>query len=490
MADRAPALAGGGPRFAALARAGAVPAALEAGGLAAILAAAGWAFAALLHTATNYDEGNYLAALTDLRHGYVLGRDVYPDQPPGWYLLLRLDAFLFGNSVTGVRTGLLVLSLLGVAAAWACARRLGPLPALGAAAVVAVAPPYPSQAAQVGADTPAAVLALCALALAAWAFRERTSRPLALAAGAVLACAVSVKLSALTAVLPFAALAVLARGRFRNLAWPLLGAAVVFAAQLIAFSSELGPVLHGVVGQHASALGSSRFSRSANVHRLVHFLDWHTPFAWLVVGGVAASLAFAFTRRERLLGALWLFVPAAAAFILAMKPLLDHHLVILAVALAVPVGAALGLAAASLRRDAAAVLALGVAVFVAAGVYQQHRQLHRDAHAEPDWILWAADRLRAVTAPHEVVATDIPIVAYYAHRDLVPDLVDTSFTRVDVGDLRPARVFRELDRYHVRAAALGRALYAVPAVRAGFAARFRQRIPHEFIVLYLGRRAP
>jgi hypothetical protein len=287
-----------------------------------------------------------------------------------------------------------------------------------------------------------------------------------------------------------AALAVLARGRFRNLAWPLLGAAVVFAAQLIAFSSELGPVLHGVVGQHASALGSSRFSRSANVHRLVHFLDWHTPFAWLVVGGVAASLAFAFTRRERLLGALWLFVPAAAAFILAMKPLLDHHLVILAVALAVPVGAALGLAAASVRRDAAAVLALGVVAFVAAGVYQQHRQLHRDAHAEPDWILWAAARLRAVTAPHEVVATDIPIVAYYAHRDLVPDLVDTSFTRVDVGDLRPARVFRELDRYHVRAAALGRALYAVPAVRAGFAARFRQRIPHEFIVLYLGRRAP
>ena len=59
------------------------PLLLEAAALAVLLAAAAWIFAIPLHDATNYDEGNYLAALTDLRHGFVLGKDVYADQPPG-----------------------------------------------------------------------------------------------------------------------------------------------------------------------------------------------------------------------------------------------------------------------------------------------------------------------------------------------------------------------------------------------------------------------
>jgi hypothetical protein len=181
---------------------------------------------------------------------------------------------------------------------------------------------------------------------------------------------------------------------------------------------------------------------------------------------------------------------AAATFVLVMKPLLDHHLVVLAIALAIASGAGLGWLASQIRRDVLLVLAASVAVFIAAGSYQQHRQLVRSRLAEPPWILWAAERLRAETRPDEVVATDIPIVGYYAHRRLVPDLVDTSFTRVGVGDLTPSKVFAELNRYHVRAAVLGRALYSVPEIRARFAARFARRIPHDFVVLYLDKRAP
>src|SRR5437763_10150727 len=144
--------------------------AYEAVPLAALLAGAGVAYAATLHTAANYDEGNYLAALDDLRHGFALGRDVYPDQPPGWYLLLRVLAWIFGDSLAGVRAGILAIALLGLAAAWVCARRLGPLPAFGAAALLAIAPPYPALATQIEADGPAAVLALAAIAAAAWAY--------------------------------------------------------------------------------------------------------------------------------------------------------------------------------------------------------------------------------------------------------------------------------------------------------------------------------
>jgi hypothetical protein len=226
-----------------------------------------------------------------------------------------------------------------------------------------------------------------------------------------------------------------------------------------------------------------------NVHRLLHFLNWHTPFAWLVLAAVLGALWLAFDRsaNRRLLGALWLFVPAAAAFILAMKPLLDHHFVILAVAVAPAAGASLGLAASRLRREAAVPLLLFAAVLGAAGTVQQHRQLGR-LQAEPAWVHVAANWLRTNTKPDEVVATDIPILAYYAHRRLVPDFVDTSFTRLGVGDLTPAEVFRELDRYHVRVAAIGRAFWVDPPIQKGFNARFSYRKWHPNIVYYLGLR--
>src|SRR4029077_7324536 len=108
-------------------------------------------------------------------------------------------------------TGMLIIALLGVIAAWACARRLGPLPALGAAALLIDAPPYPQHAPQLEADPPAAVFALATLAIALWAFRGRGSRALAAAAGVLLVCAVSIKLSAATVLLPLAAIALMRR---------------------------------------------------------------------------------------------------------------------------------------------------------------------------------------------------------------------------------------------------------------------------------------
>jgi 4-amino-4-deoxy-L-arabinose transferase-like glycosyltransferase len=460
----------------------------EATALAGLLGLAAWIFFLPLHSATNYDEGNYLAALTDLRHGFALGKDVYADQPPGWYALLQVCGAIFGNSVAGVRTGLVLLALAGVVAAWACARRFGAWPALGAAALLVIAPPYPGQASQIEADQPAAVLALAALACGVWAYRERGSRTLAVIGGALLACAVSVKLSALTAVLPFAAIAF---GRRRVVGWSALGALAIVGGEALAFRRELGPIGRGAIGQHTSALSSGQWSRSANVHQLVHFLNWHTPFAWLVAAAAVGSIWLALdrTRGFRTLGAFWLFVPVVAAFVLAMKPLLGHHLVILAVALALPTGTALGLAAARLPRGAGGFVVLMAGAFVAAGTYQQHRQLVHP-QAEPQWIFRAASWVRAKSQPDEIVASDIPIVAYYAHRRLVPDLVDSSFTRRSVGELTAAKVFDELDRYHVRVAAIGRVFWADPRIRAAFDARFRTRTIGTNIVEYLDRRGP
>ena len=71
--------------------------------------AAAYVYTRDLHTYPNFDEGNYLGSMDALRHGQSLGRDVFLDQPPGWYLLLVAVSYPFGNSVSGVRTGLMVV---------------------------------------------------------------------------------------------------------------------------------------------------------------------------------------------------------------------------------------------------------------------------------------------------------------------------------------------------------------------------------------------
>ena len=459
---------------------------LEAVSLACLLAAAGWIFSIPLHGATNYDEGNYLAALSDLRHGFVLGKDVYPDQPPGWYALLQVLALAVGNSQTAIRVALIAIALLGVLAVWACARRLGPWPAFLAAGLLVVAPPYPLQASQIEGDTSAAVRAHGALACVLWGYRNRGSRALALAAGVLLACAVSIKLSALVVALP---IALLAFRRPRLVLWSLGGFVAILAAEVFAYRNELGPIAHGVIGYHVNALASQHWSTRDNVRMLTHYLDWHTPFAWLFAAGIVAMvwLVVRRAREVRILATLWLLVPCAIAFALVLKPLFTHHLVALSVALALPAGASIGVAAARAPRAVGTVCAVAAMVFVATGAYQQRRWADR-VPGQPAWIYHAAAWLRAASRPNELVATDMPIVAYDAHRRVVPDLVDSTFTRLYVGELTPKKVFEEIDSHHVNVALIGRVFFADPKIRHAFDTGFRHRLYLKNAVAYWGRK--
>src|SRR5207244_6022290 len=107
-------------------------------------------------------------------------------------------------------------------------------------------------------------------------------------AGGALALAVSVKLFALVALIPFVALAVDRAASRRAVSAALGGAAVVFAAFLIAYAGVLGSLWRSVVAFHGDA--RSYPSPTPNGHVLGHFLDFRTPAAWLVAIGAAATL--------------------------------------------------------------------------------------------------------------------------------------------------------------------------------------------------------
>jgi len=153
-----------------------VPLVFEAGALALVVGAAAYVFTRDLHTYPNFDEGNYLGSLDALRHGQSLGATCSWTSrrlvPPA-----RGVSYPFGNSVTGVRTGLMVVALLAIVAAYACGRLAGgPVAGIVAAAVMAIARPFAGFAALVESEPASAALAVVAVALAVVAYNRASAR--------------------------------------------------------------------------------------------------------------------------------------------------------------------------------------------------------------------------------------------------------------------------------------------------------------------------
>ena len=107
------------------------------------------------------------------------------------------------------------------------------------------------------------------------------------------------------------------------------------------------------------------------------YFEPRTPFAWLVPIGF---LAFDSRAMSRTTWPMWTLLPAAAVFLLLVRPLTDHHLVLL-------LGRMRDLGrpqprardrAASRRIPQVLVRLRALVLFVAAGLYQEQRRLHRN----------------------------------------------------------------------------------------------------------------
>jgi 4-amino-4-deoxy-L-arabinose transferase-like glycosyltransferase len=447
--------------------------------LAGLLAVAAFVYARGVEAAANYDEGVYLASLDALRHGQELGTDVYASQPPGFYVLLQGLSFLPGDGVEGLRVAFMLVALVGLVAAYAIGRRLaGSWGGLGAAAVLAVTAPWPVQAARVQADAASVALALCAVAVAFYA--GRCSWRWA-GTGALAGAAIAVKLLALPVVAPLAVV-LIARRSWRAAGAAAAGALAVWAVLLVAYAGALGELWRSVVSDHRDArhLGPSV---ADNVDRvLLHPLDWKTPAAVLVVIGLVCAVAL--LRRLELL-ALGVWLGVTAVFLITQLPLLDHHFVLLAATLAVPAGAGIGAAVARVSVPARYAVA-GLAVLaIAVGFAQEERRLWRQ-DGDPPGVTWAAEQLRTLTASDDLVATDLPIVAYLADRRVPGQLIDTSFVRLGTGSLTDELILDEVDSADVAAVVLGREFRNRPLLFRDLVARYPSRDSVDDVTVLVG----
>jgi 4-amino-4-deoxy-L-arabinose transferase-like glycosyltransferase len=450
---------------------------LELAALVGLLAVAAALFAQALELGPNYDEGVYLASADALGRGERLGDEVFASQPPGFYLLLRLATALPGDSVDATRSFFIGLALLGVAAAWALGRILaGPVGGLAAGGTLLAAPAYAAESARIAADTPSVALALAALALLAWGAR-RDSVAWAAAAGAAFAAAVSVKLFVLTAAVPAVLLLLLARASRRVVVAFVAGGAGVVVALLLAYADRLGVLYDDVVGFHERARNLA-VSPDSNAERLrVAFLRKGQVFTWLVAAGLGVWLLRG--ARPRTLLALWAGAAVAVLFLLWHQPLIDHHFVLVAGALAVPAGASLDV---ELRSRRSLLLAALLALVLLAGFAQQWRRVHRLEGPNPA-LTQVAEAVAAATGREETIVSDLPLVAVLAHRRLPGQLVDTSIVRFRSGSLEASCVLALADEAGARLVVAGRAFRIVPGVLAPLEAAFPQRRDVAGIIL-------
>ncbi len=247
------------------------------------------------------------------------------------------------------------------------------------------------------------------------------------------------------------------------------GAAAVSTVLLLAYRDVLGELWESVVDYHRDARDTPAVVDRS--HELATFLNWKTPFAWLLVAGLAGSILL-LRRRGEAVWALWAWGAVSLAFVLTHHPLHHNHLVVLPVALAPP--AAIGLVELA-RRVRPGTAALGaLALVLAAGYVQQQRRLAvADVPEQPELVA-AAETLRRVTGPADLVVSDQPLVPFLADRRVWGPLVDTANLRFQTGSLTAAEVLRELDEGSVEAVVVGRSFLRRPAVLAGIRDRYRR----------------
>jgi hypothetical protein len=139
-----------------------------------------------------------------------------------------------------------------------------------------------------------------------------------------------------------------------------------------------------------------------------------------------------------------------------------------------------------LRPEAAALGAL--ALLIAAGYVQQHRRLALADTPENPEVVMAAETVRRITGPDDIVVSDQPLVPFLADRRVWGPLVDTANLRFQTGSLTPEDVLRELEEGDVAAVVVGRSFLLHPTVLAGIEARYRRVEQHDAVSVWQRRR--
>jgi hypothetical protein len=391
---------------------------------------------------------------------------------------------LLGGSLEAVRSGVVLFSLLGIAATyWVGHLFGGRTGAVIAALLVALSPTYLKFSRLALAEVPAEAPAI--LAVGAAIVFQRSGRDRWLIAAALLT-AFSLLLKPVTlAVCAPVGLAVLLRAdrRWRNAV--VLSVVTALGIGLPTLLIGFSEILEQVVAFRLRSRAAEGRGLGWNWNRIVEELsaDGAGLFAFAIAGGI---VMLARLRSAAIPLIAWL--PASLLLLLLHTPLHGKHIVTLIppAALLASVGVVLIAPAvpsvmAQLRhaivrsmrtrstparggrrsvapRFGVALIAVGLVLYL----WSLPAVLARDADLMYDpeplendppayWYPEVAATLRAVIDPHEMIVTDHPYLTFRAGRLVPPPLVESSVTRVLAGSLTPDDFIAEATHYDAQA---------------------------------------
>jgi len=435
----------------------------------------------------SFPEGIRAAQLQLMAAGYRPCVEIFCNQGPLLFYALYPTYALFGGSLEAVRSGVVLFSLLGIAATyWVGHLFGGRTGAVVAALLVALSPTYLKFSRLALAEVPAEAPAI--LAVGAAIVFQRSGRDRWLLAAALLT-AFSLLLKPVTlAVCGPVGLAVLLRAKRR---WRNVAVLVVVTALGIGIPTVLigfSEIVEQVVAFRLRSRDAEGRGIGWNWGRIVEELsaDRAGLFAFAVAGGIV--------MLARLRGAavpLVAWLPASLLLLLVHTPLHGKHIVTLIPPAALLAATGLVLVAPAVpaviaqvqhlmmlgghagRRGSGSgrtvwaprvgvlLVTLGLVLYLA----YLPPVLARDADLmfDPDplendppsyWYPEVAATLRDVTEPSEMIVTDHPYLTFRADRLVPPPLVESSVTRVLAGSLMPDDFIAEATRYNARAVLL------------------------------------
>jgi hypothetical protein len=420
----------------------------------------------------SFPEGIRAAQLQLMAAGYRPCVEIFCNQGPLLFYALYPSYAWLGGSLEAVRSGVVIFSLVGIAATyWVGFLLGGRLGGILSAAIVVLSPTYLKFSRLALAEVPAEAPAVLAVGAAIVFSRTGRDRWLVLSA---LLVAFSLLLKPVTlAVCVPVGLAVLLRPerRVRNVA--ILIAATALAITIPTYLIGFSEILEQVVAFRLRSRVAEGRGLDWNWGRIVEELSSDRPglFAFAVAGGI---IILARLRLASLPIVAWL--PASLLLLLVHTPLHGKHIVTLIPPAALLAGVGASLAVAALRQTSARPSPLrsvhlaraGIALVVvglAAYLVFTPSVLARDAELmyDPDplendppsyWYPEVSATLHAITDQHEMIVTDHPYLTFRADRLVPPPLVESSVTRIVAGSLTPDDFIAEATRYDAKAVLL------------------------------------
>lgn len=439
----------------------------------------------------SYDEGVYWQSLRSLAQGHTLYGQIFYSQPPAFLLSIFPAYLIFGQSILAARIGIALLSLCGLLGALFVGKVLrGNSGALLALLLLVVSPLYLTESQILQADAPSTALMLLALGLAYLWWKHPVGLAgytLAILTAIILVLSILSKLFGLADLVPIALLALAhlwriweqpVGKRFAYSGSLLAGACALVLTCLffiVLFSSSFSPLWDQVITFHTAAKAHTTSTIAENLQTLLQALK--TPLGLFALYGTLVSLA----RRD------WCVLPLIAWFLAIFYllwqqlPLLSHHLVTLVPPLVLL--AAMSLSPFPVMRrpshlqenllqypktdrrngekplllphtnnskemmpkmsnifvvgNSIAIIALCLTMLyfepMIMNTYQEAQQQANGMDAQTS--LQVAHDVDTVTQPDQLVITDAQFLVAEANRSTPPQLVDTSFVRIQSGYL-------------------------------------------------------